>query len=81
MPQLSGSPTPRNTMKNPDYDASKPHHTPDGFRNRYPHATRNGDAWKWMRERRRLGLPKPPTTDLSCVPPDPAAIHHPPGPN
>ncbi|CBJ41052.1 putative metallo-hydrolase/oxidoreductase (plasmid) [Ralstonia solanacearum CMR15] len=67
-------------MKNPDYDPSKPHHTPDGFRNRYPHAPRdnNGSAWKWMRERRRLGLPKPPTADLSCVPPDLAAIRRPP---
>ena len=65
-------------MANPHYDPSKPHHTPDGFRNRYPHARTDGDFWKWQQERRRLKLPKPPTQDLSCVAPDLAAVHRPP---
>ncbi|CAG2130054.1 MBL fold metallo-hydrolase [Ralstonia mannitolilytica] len=65
-------------MKNPYYDPAKPHHTPDGFRNRYAHPRPGGDFWQWQRERRRLGLPKPPTRDLSCVAPNLAAIHQPP---
>ena len=33
---------------NPYCDASKPHHTPDGFRNNYPHAERTISlAWRW----------------------------------
>ncbi len=65
-------------MKNPYYDPAKPHHTPDGFRNRYAHPRPGGDFWQWQRERRRQGLPKPPTRDLSCVAPNLAAIHQPP---
>ncbi|MFP4592330.1 MBL fold metallo-hydrolase [uncultured Ralstonia sp.] len=65
-------------MKNRHYSSAKPHHTPDGFRNRYPHAREGGNFWQWQRDRRRLGLPKPPTADLSCVAPNLAAIHQPP---
>lgn len=48
------------TKKNPWYDASKPHHTPDGFRNVEPGERGVGDYKKWQNERKRLGLPKPP---------------------
>lgn len=62
-------------MKNPHYDPAKPHHTPDGFRNRYPHPRPGGDFWKWQRERRKAGLPKPPTLDLSCIAPNLSGVH------
>ncbi len=48
------------TKKNPWYDASKLHHTPDGFRNVEPSERSVGDYKKWQDERKRLGLPKPP---------------------
>jgi N-acyl-phosphatidylethanolamine-hydrolysing phospholipase D len=36
--------------KNVNYDASKKHHTPEGFRNNYPHES--GESfWKWQWER------------------------------
>jgi L-ascorbate metabolism protein UlaG (beta-lactamase superfamily) len=42
------------------YDASKPHHTPTGFRNLDPDVHIGGDLRRWRRERRAAGLPKPP---------------------
>jgi L-ascorbate metabolism protein UlaG (beta-lactamase superfamily) len=45
---------------NPYYDASKPHHTPTGFRNLDADVRIGGDVWRWRRERRAAGLPKPP---------------------
>ncbi len=51
-----------NTMakNNPWYDASKPHHTPLGFRNPEP-GTRTPDAFKkWRQERKKQGFPRPP---------------------
>ena len=59
---------------NPDYDASKPHHTPDGFRNtaNTPRKT-TAEFFRWQRERRDLVIP-PPQTDLSVVKPDLAFI-------
>ncbi|MFN0315474.1 MAG: MBL fold metallo-hydrolase [Burkholderiales bacterium] len=44
---------------NPYYDASKPHHTREGFRNNYPHDPK-GSFWAWQWERLRRGLPKKP---------------------
>jgi N-acyl-phosphatidylethanolamine-hydrolysing phospholipase D len=35
---------------NANYDARKPHHTPEGFRNNYPHPT-DQSFWKWQWER------------------------------
>ena len=43
----------------PYRDAAKPHHTEEGFRNRYPHPEKAG-FWDWKREQWRLGLPKKP---------------------
>src|ERR687895_123338 len=34
---------------NPYFDPAKPHHTPEGFKNRYPHAEK-GSFWKWKLE-------------------------------
>jgi N-acyl-phosphatidylethanolamine-hydrolysing phospholipase D len=41
------------------FDATKPHHTPDGFRNNYPEPPR-ASFWKWQWERWQNGLPKTP---------------------
>ncbi len=50
------------TPANPNYDRTKSHHTPDGFRNNYIERLGNdsGSFWKWQWERWRDGLPKPP---------------------
>jgi len=42
------------------YDASKAHHTPQGFRNPEPTLHKEGDLRRWQEERKKLGLPKPP---------------------
>ena len=44
---------------NPHLDAAKPHHTAEGFRNRYPHPEKGG-FWDWKLEQWKLGLPKKP---------------------
>ena len=55
---------------NPDYDASKPHHTREGFRNTAPTRSRStGEFLRWQRERRELDIPAP-KIDLAVVPPD-----------
>jgi N-acyl-phosphatidylethanolamine-hydrolysing phospholipase D len=36
--------------KNVNYNATKKHHTPEGFRNNYPHES-GGSFWKWQWER------------------------------
>ena len=41
------------------WNASKAHHTPEGFRNNYPTEAR-GNFWKWQRSRWAEGLPKIP---------------------
>ncbi len=42
------------------YNASKAHHTPQGFRNLEPTQRQEGDLQRWRAERKKLGLPKPP---------------------
>lgn len=55
---------------NPDYDATKPHHTPQGFRNTAPTRHKSFSEFRrWQRERRKLDIPAP-KVDLSVVPPD-----------
>jgi N-acyl-phosphatidylethanolamine-hydrolysing phospholipase D len=46
---------------NPYYNAAKPHHTPEGFKNNYiASATKGGAAFfRWQIERLRGGFPKP----------------------
>jgi N-acyl-phosphatidylethanolamine-hydrolysing phospholipase D len=44
---------------NPYFDPAKPHHTAEGFRNRYPHAAK-GSFWKWKFEQWRHGVPQMP---------------------
>ncbi|WP_312757202.1 MBL fold metallo-hydrolase [Pantoea brenneri] len=46
--------------KNPWYDSSKTHHTPEGFRNPEPDLRQPGDLQRWRRERKAQGLPLPP---------------------
>ena len=52
---------------NAHFDSSKPHHTPDGFRNNYVAELGNGRIafWKWQWERTRDGLPKPPRNNYA----------------
>jgi L-ascorbate metabolism protein UlaG (beta-lactamase superfamily) len=45
---------------NPYFDPAKPHHTPEGFTNRYLHAEK-GSFWKWKFEQWRYGNPQMPT--------------------
>jgi L-ascorbate metabolism protein UlaG (beta-lactamase superfamily) len=44
---------------NPNYSPVKPHHTKQGFKNRYPHPAK-GSIWKWQWERWRKGVPADP---------------------
>src|SRR5512134_2572340 len=59
---------------NPDYDPTRSHHTPQGFRNT-AHTPRKTSAefFRWQRERRDLVVPAP-AIDLSVVTPDLAFI-------
>ncbi|HEI8864596.1 MBL fold metallo-hydrolase [Serratia sp. AKBS12] len=50
-----------NKNTNRYYDASKAHHTPQGFRNPEPSQRQEGDLRRWQDERKKLGLPKPPS--------------------
>lgn len=47
-------------ITNKYYDASKAHHTPQGFCNPEPSLHQPGDLKRWQDERKKLGLPKPP---------------------
>jgi L-ascorbate metabolism protein UlaG (beta-lactamase superfamily) len=47
------------TASNPDYRADHPHHTPEGFRNNYPHMEPQS-FWKWRWERIWVDVPPPP---------------------
>ncbi|MDY1038233.1 MBL fold metallo-hydrolase [Lelliottia sp. CFBP8978] len=46
--------------KNPWYDPSLQHHTPNGFRNTHSVGHQPGDVERWRKERKAAGLPKPP---------------------
>lgn len=46
--------------QNPYYDPSKPHHTPEGFRNNYLQGAIGGSFLKWQWQRHTEGLPPPP---------------------
>jgi hypothetical protein len=46
--------------KNPWYDPSLKHHTPNGFRNTDPVGHQPGDLDRWRKARKEAGLPKPP---------------------
>lgn len=62
--------------RNPHYDPDKPHHTPTGFQNNYPHPRPSGlDFWRWFVQRRLAGLPEKPTKELNPVAPDLKFIH------
>ena len=62
------------TTTNPNYDPSKPHHTPSGFKNIYSEGTGGfGNFLKWQWERLGKTIPQP-TADLSPVAADLAAI-------
>lgn len=51
---LSGACVPMNNY----YDASKPHHTPEGFRNTAATSSKStSDFLRWQRERRHLDIP------------------------
>ena len=59
---------------NPNYDSSKPHHTPTGFKNLYSAGTGgfgNFLTWQWERLSKTIPLP---TADLAPVPADLEAI-------
>ncbi|WON78309.1 MBL fold metallo-hydrolase [Serratia sp. UGAL515B_01] len=47
-------------ITNKYYDASKAHHTPQGFRNLEPTLHEKGDLKRWQKERKKQRLPKPP---------------------
>ena len=55
---------------NPDYDASKPHHRPDGFSNRYSERSDKPGLLRWQWERMRDGLPKPPAKPIMGIEPN-----------
>lgn len=48
------------TWRNPWYNASLAHHTPQGFRNPDTPPHQPGDVERWRKERKAAGLPKPP---------------------
>ncbi|MCU6669884.1 MBL fold metallo-hydrolase [Enterobacteriaceae bacterium H4N4] len=47
--------------RNPWYNSSLAHHTPQGFRNVDAPAHQPGDVERWRKERKAAGLPKPPS--------------------
>jgi N-acyl-phosphatidylethanolamine-hydrolysing phospholipase D len=51
---LGGSVLYANQSVNTHYNAAKPRHTPDGFKNNYPHEA-NQSFWKWQWERLSQG--------------------------
>ncbi len=57
---------------NPYYDASKPHHRPDGFQNPEPEFTPKtlAQVLRWRFNATRLGLPKPPREPIPQVAPE-----------
>ena len=62
--------------RNPHYDPGKPHHTPGGFRNNYQDIKPSSrDVLRWQWQRKRGGLPKPPTKPILPVEPDLDFLH------
>ena len=61
---------------NPYYDSTKPHHTPEGFRNNYIDKVEKpvGHVLRWQWEAYRDGLPKPAQTPTPTVAPDLALL-------
>ena len=61
---------------NPYYDPSKPHHTPEGFKNNYSDSVVKsmGHVLRWQWEAYRDGLPKPAQASTPTVEPDLALI-------
>ncbi len=51
---------------------TKPHHTPEGFKNNYTSGAvkSQGDFFRWQYQRLVNGLPKPPQMPTPTVPPD-----------
>lgn len=62
---------------NPYHDPSKPHHTPEGFRNNYTSSVNKSAAelLRWRREAARQGLPRPPLEPVPTAAADLAFIH------
>ncbi len=63
--------------RNPYFDASRAHHTPEGFKNNYIAAADKslGQLLRWRWESLRDGRPGPAQTPTPQVAPDMAAIH------
>lgn len=61
---------------NDDYNPAKKHHRAEGFQNNYTDATDKSrlDLLRWVYERQRDGLPKPPQTLTPIVAPDMAFV-------
>jgi N-acyl-phosphatidylethanolamine-hydrolysing phospholipase D len=64
------------THVNPYYDASKPHHTPEGFRNNYAAQINKQfpDLVKWRIAAMREGVPKPPMEPTPIAKPELARL-------
>ncbi|MDI9408384.1 MAG: MBL fold metallo-hydrolase [Candidatus Pacebacteria bacterium] len=65
------------TPVNPDYDASKAHHRPDGFENRYMarmQRPKGSNVFKWMIKRRFEDRPQPAPNAIPTMDPDIALI-------
>lgn len=62
---------------NEDYNPSMKHHRSDGFQNNYTDATdKSGlEVLKWMWQRQRDGLPKPPQQQTPVVTPEVEFVH------
>jgi len=52
--------------KNPWYDASLPHHAPEGFRNTTGSEHQPGDLKRWQNERKAKGLPLAPAAGYAA---------------
>jgi L-ascorbate metabolism protein UlaG (beta-lactamase superfamily) len=52
--------------RNPYFDPAKAHHRADGFVNPDPDVPVGGDFWRWQRERRAAGVPKPPAAGYAA---------------
>jgi N-acyl-phosphatidylethanolamine-hydrolysing phospholipase D len=61
---------------NEHYNANKKHHRPDGFQNNYTNTTdiSRSDLLKWIWQRHRDGLPKPPQQQTPVVDADIAFV-------